>query len=152
MVLEKGHKLSKGRPKGAKNKLTNDVRAVFHRVYEEMGANVEVDGRKQTGHEAFLTWARDNQTEFYRLYGKMIPASIEIPDDALENFIDELIFAEELPKLVDGQAKVIDVTEMGDKPQITGGNGEPVPQDQGDNAPSDNEKPDDDVSADGSVG
>ncbi len=40
MVFEKDNKLSKGRPKGSKNRLTNDVRQVFHRVYDEMGKDV----------------------------------------------------------------------------------------------------------------
>lgn len=140
--FKQGHKLATGRPKGSKNRITNDVRACFHKVYEEMGANVEVDGRKQTGHEAFLAWARENQTEFYRLYGKMIPQTAELGGDVLENFIDGLIFEEEQFKLLDGQAEVVDVGEMGHHAQIMGGNGEPTPQSGTDNAPSKTETSD----------
>ncbi|MCP3679010.1 MAG: hypothetical protein GY782_01415 [Gammaproteobacteria bacterium] len=114
MGFEKGNKYGAGRPKGMKNRLTNDVRACFHKVYNEMGHNIEVDGKKQTGHEAFLMWARDNQTEFYRLYGKMIPATAELGGDLHEDFVDELVFADEMDKLVDGQAVV--VTDVGKEP------------------------------------
>ncbi len=141
MAFEKDNKLSTGRPKGAKNRLTNDVRAIFHRVYDEMGDGIidEKTGKPISGHQAMLAWAQANPTEFYRLYGKMIPASIEIPDDALENFIDNLIFEEEARRLVDGQAEVIDV---GNSPQITGENGGRIT----DNDPPENEKPGADVS------
>jgi hypothetical protein len=117
-----------GRPKGTKNKVTNDVRECFHKVYNEMGHNVLDDnGQKTSGHKAFLAWARENQTEFYRLYGKMIPATLELPEDILENFVDQLIFKEEAHQLVDGQANVVDVDEVGDKAQIAGPSGEPTP-------------------------
>jgi hypothetical protein len=117
-----------GRPKGTKNKITNDVRECFHKVYNEMGHEViDEKGQKQSGHKAFLTWARDNQTEFYRLYGKMIPSTVELPEDILENFVDQLIFKEEAHQLVDGQANVVDVDEVGDKAQIAGPSGEPTP-------------------------
>jgi hypothetical protein len=97
----KGHKFSNGRKKGAKNRITNDVRQVFHKVYDSMGNDIEVldkaTGKKrpQTGHEAMLAWARENQTEFYRLYGKMIPATAELADDMHEDFVAGLIFEEE---------------------------------------------------------
>ncbi len=112
MGFEKGNKYG-GRKKGARNRLTNDVRQAFHKAYNEMGAD-EVDektGEPLTGDQAFLRWARENQTEFYRLYGKMIPATAELGDDILENFVDGLIFQEESHKLVEGNAKAIDVTD-----------------------------------------
>jgi hypothetical protein len=86
-----------GRPKGAKNKITNDVRQIFHTIYNEMGNEAEIEDpktgrkRKMTGNEAMMKWARENQTEFYRLYGKMIPTTQEIQTDNHEDFLDELI-------------------------------------------------------------
>lgn len=136
--FEKGNKLSTGRAKGAKNKLTNDVRAAFHRVYDEMAHNQEVDGKKVTGHEAFLSWARENQTEFYRLYGKMIPATAELTGDIHENFVDELVFEEEQLHLVEGQANVVDV---GTNPTIEGQSGDNTPTINPDNAPLKLESP-----------
>ncbi len=104
-----------GRPKGARNKITNDVRQIFHRVYEEMGDSMEitdkVTGEKRpcTGHEAMLLWAKTNQTEFYRLYGKMIPNTQEIQTDNHEDFLDELVIEADA-KIVAPEAKAIDVT------------------------------------------
>jgi hypothetical protein len=138
MVFEKGNTLGKtGRPKGAKNRITNDVRQVFHRVYDEMGAHVVDEKTKKplSGHQAMLEWARDNPTEFYRLYGKMIPATAELPADLHEDFIDELVFEDELPKLVDAK----DVTDMGKEGQKQLTDGETSPKQEAknpDNAPS----------------
>ncbi len=138
MGFEKGNKLGTGRPKGTKNKLTNDVRQAFHKVYDEMGENIKVDGKPMTGHEAFLGWARDNPTEFYRLYGKMIPATAELTGDIHENFVDELVFEEEQLNLVEGQANVVDVGEM---TQIEGECGVDSPQIAPDNDPPNLDSP-----------
>jgi hypothetical protein len=94
MVFQKGNS---GRPKGSKNKITNDVRQIFHTIYNEMGNQEEIEDqitgrkRKMTGNEAMMKWARENQTEFYRLYGKMIPTTQETMADNHEDFLDELI-------------------------------------------------------------
>ncbi len=132
-LFQKGHKLATGRPKGSKNRITNDVRQCFHKVYENMGNHIvdETTGIPLTGDEAMLLWARDNPTEFYRLYGKMIPQTAELGGDLHEDFVDDLIFEEEQPKLVEA----VDVTDMGkeDQKQLT--DGEPAPQIKGDNAP-----------------
>ncbi len=134
VLFKKGNN---GRPKGSKNRLTNDVRQIFHKVYDETGAETMIvdkktgEKRKMTGHEAMLTWARDNMTEFYRLYGKMIPATAEITGEIHEDFVDGLIFSEEIDKLVDGQAVVVDgeAVDVGKEDQKTlpsGGNGHDI--------------------------
>ena len=111
--FELGNTFSTGRKKGSRNRLTNDVRAAFHKAYDEMGENkVGKDGRPMTGHEAFLAWARDNQTEFYRLYAKLIPKAAELPDNLHEDFVETLIFEEEQNKMLEGKAKVVDVTDV----------------------------------------
>ncbi len=140
MAFEKGHKLATGRPKGSKNRITNDVRQVFHRVYEEMGENIvdEKTGKPLSGHQAMLEWARMNPTEFYRLYGKMIPQTAELPADMHEDFVDDLIFEEEHPRLVDAK----DVTDMGKEGQKQLTDGETKPDKEAknaDNAPLDDE-------------
>lgn len=105
-----------GRPKGSKNKITNDVRQIFHEIYESMGDGMEVEDkitkkkRQMTGREAMLVWAQGNPTEFFRLYGKMIPTTAEITVDTHEDFLDELILeadGEEIPVV---EAK--DVTKL----------------------------------------
>ncbi len=136
MPFEKGNKLSTGRPKGVKNRLTNDVRQVFHRVYDEMGKDtLDVKtGKPLTGHESMLLWARDNPTEFYRLYGKMIPQTAELGGDLHEDFVDDLIFEEEHPKLVEAK----DVTDMGKEGQKQLKSGETstdIEPEKADNAP-----------------
>ncbi len=133
MPFEKGNKLGAGgRPKGTKNRITNDVRQVFHKVYEEMGEGVidEKTGKPITGHQAMRAWAQGNPTEFYRLYGKMIPQTAELPDDLHEDFIDELIFEDELPKLVEAK----DVTDMGKEDQKQLSDGETTVDNKPDNA------------------
>ncbi len=66
MVFQKGNKLA-GSRKGVKNKVNGDVRDAFHKAYKHMGGFDENGKLIETGDEAFLKWARDNQTEFYRL-------------------------------------------------------------------------------------
>ena len=109
--FEQGNTFSTGRKKGARNKLTNDVRAAFHKAYANMGGFDENGKLIETGDEAFLKWARENQTEFYRLFAKMIPKTAELPDDIHEDFVDTLVFEEEQVKMIEGNAKVVDVTD-----------------------------------------
>lgn len=144
MGFEKGNKLA-GSRKGKKNRLTNDVRQVFHKVYNEMGDDTEIIDpetgvkRKQTGHEAMLAWGRENQTEFYRLYAKMIPATAEIAEDCHEDFVESLIFEDEEAELIETDAK-----DVGNDGQLQLPSGETVP----DNAPHVGDVPiDDDTSA-----
>lgn len=118
MGFQKGNKAAVGAKRG-KNRLTNDVRQVFHKVYDEMGKDDEIidektgEKRPQTGHEAMLAWAKDNKTEFYRLYGKMIPATAELPEEMHEDFVESLIFEDEQGELIETDA--IDVGNEGQK-------------------------------------
>ncbi len=108
--FEHGNNFSTGRKKGSKNRLTNDVRAAFHKAYANMGGFDENGKLIETGDEAFLKWARQNQTEFYRLYSKLLPKTTELGDDLLEDFLDDLVFEEERAKMIESKAKVVDVT------------------------------------------
>ncbi len=127
MGFEKGNKLA-GSRKGSKNRITNDVRQVFHKVYDEMGEDCEVvdevtgKKRKQTGHEAMLAWGRENKTEFYRLYGKMIPATAELAEDMHEDFVEQLIFEDEEAELIETNA-----VDVGNEPQLQLPSGDDVP-------------------------
>lgn len=59
----------KGRPKGALNKTTASVKAALQNVYAKRG-----------GDAALLAWADENQTEFYKLWGRMLPTEVSGPD------------------------------------------------------------------------
>jgi hypothetical protein len=64
----------------------------------------------ETGGEAFLKWARQNQTEFYRMYDKMIPRTAELSDDLHEDCIATLVFEDEQANVIESSAKSVDAT------------------------------------------
>ena len=68
--MAKGHKTG-GRKKGTPNKLSSTVRDNVVAVFDGLGG---------TSH--MLEWARTNPSEFYRLYGKMLPQGIELAAEA----------------------------------------------------------------------
>jgi hypothetical protein len=58
-----------GRPKGALNKSTASVKAALIAVYDKRG-----------GDKALAAWANSNETEFYKLWGRMLPQEVSGPD------------------------------------------------------------------------
>lgn len=54
-----------GRAKGTPNKITSAFKDAVRTVYDDIGGN-----------EAFATWARENQTDFYKIAGRLIPAEV----------------------------------------------------------------------------
>lgn len=56
-----------GRKKGTPNAVTVGAKANVMAVFEMLG-----------GADGFAAWAKENQTEFYRHYAKLIPASNEL--------------------------------------------------------------------------
>ena len=66
MGLKKGQTNNpKGRPKGAKDKVQRCVKESILNVYESLG-----------GDEAFHNWAVMEQTEFYKLFAKLLPKDL----------------------------------------------------------------------------
>ena len=60
-----------GRLPGTPNRLTTAMREAVLCVYEGLG-----------GHAAFLQWAKENPTEFYRIAARLIPGEFgEKKDD-----------------------------------------------------------------------
>lgn len=55
-----------GRPKGTPNKTTVAAREAFQLAFDKLG-----------GPEAMAKWAGENQTEFYKLYGRLIPVDVQ---------------------------------------------------------------------------
>ena len=54
-----------GRQAGVPNKLTTAFREAVQVVYERLG-----------GHDAFLQWAWENPTEYYRIAARLIPTEV----------------------------------------------------------------------------
>lgn len=61
----------KGRPKGALNKTTSSVKAALTAAFEQRG-----------GVDALVTWANEQPTEFYKLWGRLVPHEVSGPDGA----------------------------------------------------------------------
>jgi hypothetical protein len=68
MPFEKGRLKTGGRQTGVPNRLTGAFREAVLFVYDGLG-----------GHAAFLEWARENPTEYYKIAARLIPA--EMRDD-----------------------------------------------------------------------
>ena len=57
--------LRRGGGRTGPNKLTTQAREAFQIAFDEIG-----------GPEALAAWAAENRTEFYKLYGRLIPTEI----------------------------------------------------------------------------
>jgi hypothetical protein len=55
-----------GRPKGAKNKVSGTAKENINAVFTRLGSTA-----------AMAEWARDNQTEFYKIYARLLPTELE---------------------------------------------------------------------------
>ena len=85
---------SRGRPKGAKNRLGRTVRENVVAVFNRLG-----------GTAGMAEWARDNQSEFYRIYARLIPIEAAVNVDMSHSIISIL---SALPPLV--APEEIDIT------------------------------------------
>lgn len=64
-----------GRPKGSANKTTKAAREAFALAFDAIG-----------GAKALAKWARDNETEFYKLYARLIPVEVSgDPDTPIQH-------------------------------------------------------------------
>ena len=59
-----------GRQPGTPNRLTGAFKEAVQIVYNGLG-----------GHEAFLEWARENRTEYYRIASRLIPTEMRQDED-----------------------------------------------------------------------
>lgn len=66
--MAKGRKTG-GRKKGSVNKTTASVKAALTQAFQLHG-----------GVPALLRWAKDNETEFYRLWSKLVPTEVNVGD------------------------------------------------------------------------
>ncbi len=61
----KGTPKTGGRQAGTPNKVTQNAREAFEMAFQGMG-----------GYGAMLAWAHNNQTEFFKLYARLIPVAV----------------------------------------------------------------------------
>jgi len=61
-----GKREGAGRKKGVPNKISGRVKQNIVGVFDRIG-----------GREKMAKWAEENQTDFYRLYGRLAPTEIE---------------------------------------------------------------------------
>lgn len=59
-----------GRQKGTPNKVTAVIRDAFREAFEAHG-----------GVKALVKWAKGNETEFYKLCGRLIPSEVNLAGD-----------------------------------------------------------------------
>jgi len=61
---------AKGRPKGTLNKATGTAKENIMAVFNGLG-----------GTSQMKKWAEENQTQFYQIYAKLIPADVKLSGD-----------------------------------------------------------------------
>lgn len=66
----KGNPKTGGRQKGSVNKLTKTFKQAVLTAYEGIG-----------GDQNFTEWARNNQTEYYKIASKLIPTEVSTDPD-----------------------------------------------------------------------
>jgi hypothetical protein len=74
-----------GRQKGTPNKTTAAFKDAITAVYGDLQ---ETCPDREHGH--FFAWAKDNQTEFYKLASKLIPVQVAGDDDNPINHVHRI--------------------------------------------------------------
>ena len=96
MKFETGNTLSRGRPRGAKNRLTARVLEDMHQVWTELvseGRTAPAES-KTTGLSALRIMARERPAEFAKLYvTTLTPRELDIADTTLADMSYEEIEA-----------------------------------------------------------
>jgi len=67
MAFQKGKSKTGGRKAGVSNKNTLAAKEAFQIAFDKIG-----------GASALAAWAKDNQTEFYKIYGRLIPMDTHV--------------------------------------------------------------------------
>ncbi len=70
MSFQSGKPKTGGRQPGTPNRLTGAFREAVLHVYNGLG-----------GHKAFLEWALQNPTEYYRIAARLIPVELRSEED-----------------------------------------------------------------------
>ena len=78
MPFQPGKPKTGGRQRGTPNQVTGAFREAVLHVYKRLG-----------GHAAFLAWARENPTEYYRIAARLIPVELRSEEDRTVRVIIE---------------------------------------------------------------
>lgn len=89
-----GKRPGAGRKLGVPNRLTTEVKEVLENAFANIG-----------GEKAFAKWAADNRTEFYKLWGKMLPSKLDANVGLNGNLEIENITAEERKRRAEKEAE-----------------------------------------------
>lgn len=70
-----------GRQKGTPNKATASVKAALEAAFDQLG-----------GVDALVSWARNEQTEFYKLYSRLLPVQMkaDVSHNGMEGLAERL--------------------------------------------------------------
>jgi len=107
-----------GRKKGTPNKISAVAQNDVMKVFKQLG-----------GVKAMTEWAKDNKTEFYKIYAKALPKNIQAPDEGQE--VDEewtvTVRDEGTGRVLPGEAAVV-LEEVMDSVTGTGESKPRIPQ------------------------
>jgi hypothetical protein len=83
--FEQGNTLSKGRPRGAKNRLSARILEDMHQVWTELVSEGKTAPResKTTGLSTLRIMARERPAEFAKMYAGILPRELDVSDSTL---------------------------------------------------------------------
>lgn len=93
MPFQPGKSKTGGRQFGAPNRLTGAFREAVPYVYNGLG-----------GHQAFLEWAQENPTEYYRIAARLIPIELHSEEDRTVRVIIETAPPLKPPVMIEAHA------------------------------------------------
>lgn len=62
-----GRRPGPGRPKGSPNKITASIKQALTDAFDNLG-----------GVPSLVKWGKENQTEFYKLWSKLVPQDVQV--------------------------------------------------------------------------
>src|SRR5919198_2789716 len=93
--FEQGNTLSKGRPRGAKNRLSARILEDMHQVWTELVSEGKTapPESKMTGLSTLRIMARERPAEFAKMYAGILPRELDVSDSTLADMSYEEIEA-----------------------------------------------------------
>jgi len=91
LAFTKGHKLSNGRPPGAKNALTRTFKEALTEAFNELQNDPAAN---------LVAWGKKNPTAFYMVASKLIPAEV---NHSLETKVINVVVPEDSKGIEDAE-------------------------------------------------